>query len=271
MNINNFINCEKLKVNFSKIAIVITSHNSSQTIFRTLTSILNQQNCKDYIVLISDDSSIDSLQQKLKYFLEDKRIFFFEVNFKSVYKNRNFLLSILYRYGVNIEVVVRCDSDDIFYDKFVLRQIEKLFFTQSTIRKKCNFLLGGNLLSQDEVLLNKSNEATIQLFNNEYLLDRLYKMSQNKSEYELPSCNFIFRKNTRLLYPIFRSAEDHFLLVNTLIEHKNNSFRIDENIMILNYSLSGKLTNENKQSIYLEKRKELYNFAYKRIICEKTK
>jgi glycosyltransferase involved in cell wall biosynthesis len=268
MNINNFINCERLKVTSSKIAIVITSHNSSQTIFRTLTSILNQQNCKDYIVLISDDCSIDNLEQKLEYLFKDKRILYFQVNFKSVYKNRNYLLSILYRYGVNIEVIVRCDSDDVFYDKFVLSKIEKLFFTQSSIRKKCNFLLGGNILSQDGILLSKSNQATTQLFNDEYLLDRLCKMSHNKSEYELPSCNFIFSKNYYLFYPLYKSAEDHFLLVNSLIEHKNNSFRIDEDLMILNYSLSGNLTYENRQNIYLEKREKLYTFAYKRIICE---
>ncbi len=268
MNITNLYNIEKLKLSKAKIAILITAHNSTKTIFNTLQSIYNQENCGDYIILISDDYSSDNLDIKLHKILQDYRIIYFIVNFRSVYKNRNYLLSLIYTHGYNTEIIIRCDSDDMFYDNFVLSKIEKSFFTSSTIRKKCNFLLTGNTLYKNEKNTEKFNLATNLLKDKEYLLNRLYLMSQNQPEYELPSCNFIFKKEYKLLYPNIKSAEDHYMLVNSLIIHGNNNFRIDEDFISINYSLSGNLTYENKKTEYLERRKNLYDFAYKRILID---
>jgi hypothetical protein len=91
-------------------------------------------------------------------------------------------------------------------------------------------------------------------------------MAQDKPEYELPSCNFVFKKSYKLLYPKITSAEDHFMLVQALIQYKNDNFRIDEDFISIDYSLSGTLTFENRKNEYLMRRKNLYNFAYKRII-----
>ena len=257
MNTANLYNIEKLKLSKAKIAILITAHNSTKTIFNTLQSIYNQKNCSDYVILISDDCSNDNLDKKLYKFLQDYKIIYFKVNFKSVYKNRNYLLSLIYKYGYTIEIIIRCDSDDMFYDNFVLSKIEKSFFTSSTIRKKCNFLLSGNTLYKDEKNTEKVNLATNLLKDKKYLLNRLYLMSQNQSEYELPSCNFVFKKEYKLLYPNIKSAEDHFMLVNSLIIHGNNNFRIDEDFISINYSLSGNLTYENRKTEYLKIRKNL--------------
>jgi glycosyltransferase involved in cell wall biosynthesis len=268
MNINNLHNIKKLRYSKAKIAILITAHNSRKTVERTLLSIYNQKNCKDYLVIVSDDFSSDNIYEQYSEIFQDYRVLYFKVKFKNVYKNRNFLLKLIYLYGHSIEIIVRCDSDDMFFDDFVLSKIEKLFFTKSTIRKACNFLLGGNTLSKNGKNTENLNLATNLLKNDEYLLDRLYAMSQNKPEYELPSCNFIFKKSANLFYRKIKSAEDHFLLVNSLLSHKNNSFRIDEDLLIINYSLSGNLTFKNKKSDYLDRRKDLYSLAYKRIICE---
>lgn len=268
MTINNLYNIEKLKLSKARIAILVTSHNSIKTILNTLQSIYNQKNCSDFIVLISDDHSSDDLEIKLYKILKDFRTLYFKVNFKSVYKNRNFLLNLVYTYGYSIEIIIRCDSDDMFYDNFVLSKIEKSFFTRSTIRKKCNFLLSGNTLYKDKKNTGNINLATNLLKDKEYLLNRLYLMSQNQSEYELPSCNFVFTKEYKLFYPEIKSAEDHYMLVNSLIRYKNNNFRIDENFVSINYSINGNLTLENKKDEYLVRRKNLFNFAYKRILID---
>jgi len=268
MSINNLYNIKKLKLSKAKIAILITSHNSAKTILNTLQSIYNQKNCKDYIVLISDDYSNDNLDKKLHEILKDFRVLYFKVNFKSVYKNRNFLLNLVYTYGYCIEIIVRCDSDDMFYDNYVLSKIEKSFFTSSTIRKKCNFLLSGNTLYKNKKNTGNINLATNLLKDEEYLLNRLYLMSENQPKYELPSCNFVFKKKYKLFYPEINSAEDHFMLVDSLIKYKNNNFRIDEDFVSIHYSLSGNLTLENKKNEYLKRRINLYNFAYKRILDE---
>jgi len=265
MNINNLQSIEKVKFSKAKIAVVITAHNSLKTIVKTLQSIYNQKNCSDYIVLISDDFSNEKIKTVLNTKIQDTRFIYFEVNFHSVYKNRNYLLHIVYQYGYNIELIIRCDSDDMFYDDFVLSRIEKSFFTSSTIRKKCDFLLGGNTLYQNAKDTNKINLATNLLKNNNYLLDRLYCMSQGYVEFELPSCNFVFKKGYDLFYPSIKSAEDHFLLVYSLMCYKKHSFRIDEDLMIMHYSLSGSLTKNNKKTDYLIRRKELYDFTYERI------
>jgi len=264
MNINLY-NIEKLKISKVKIAILITSHNSVKTIFNTIKSICNQKNCSDYIVLISDDCSNDNLYNKLYYLLKENNILYFKVAFKSVYKNRNFLLNLIYKYGYSIDIIIRCDSDDTFYDNFVLNKIEKYFFTNSIIRKKCDFLLGGNTLYKNHINTEKINLATNLLKNKKYLLNRLYLMTQNQAEYELPSCNFVFRKTYKLFYPNIKSAEDHFMLVDSLIKYKNSNFRIDEDFVFINYSLSGNLTFKNKKDDYLKRRIDLYKFAYKRI------
>ena len=265
MNIKNLHSIERLKLSKAKIAILIASHNSIKTIFNTLRSIYNQKNCGDYIVLISDDYSSDNLNVKLYEILKNYRIIYFRVCFKSVYKNRNYLLNLIYRYGHNVEIIVRCDTDDIFYDDFVLSKIEKSFFTSSTIRKQCNFLLSGNTLYRNGSNTNKVNLATNLLKDNTYLLNRLYLMSKNYSEYELPSCNFVFKKEYNLFYPNIQSAEDHFMLVDSLIKYKNSDFRIDEDFISINYSLSGRLTKKNKKTEYLKRREDLYSFAYKKI------
>ena len=268
MNMNNLLNIEKLKVSKARIAIVITAHNSIKTILLALESIYNQENCSNYIILISDDCSSDNLYTKLYGNLKDLKILYFKVNFRSVHKNRNYLLNLIYTYASNIEVIIRCDADDTFYDKFILSKIEKYFFTSSTIRKKCNFLLGGNALYNNGQKTDNINLATNLLKNEEYLLNRLYLMSEDQSNYELPSCNFVFKKEAKLLYPNIKSAEDHFMLVNSLFKFKNSNFRIDEDFLLINYSLNGKLTSENKNDIYLKNRKNLYYFAYKRTFIE---
>ena len=268
MNLNNLYYIEKLKLSKAKIAILVTSHNSIKTIFNTLQSIHNQENCSDYIILISDDHSNDNLNKELCMILKDLRVLYFKVTFKSVYKNRNFLLNLVYTYGYIIEIIIRCDSDDMFYDNYVLSKIEKSFFSSSTIRKKCNFLLSGNTLYKNKKNTGNINLATNLLKDQEYLLNRLYLMSKNQPEYELPSCNFVFKKEYKLFYPKIKSAEDHFMLVDSLIKYKNNNFRIDEDFVSINYSLSGNLTLKNKKTEYLNRRKDLYYFTYKRILID---
>lgn len=250
-----------------EIVIMVPYKNSEKTIYSTLDSIFDQLPIPyRFIILISDDNSICSAKEVVKTIYNNKIIQFLYANFNSTFLNRNYLISVSRYLCKNLKVLVRLDADDIFENKYVLKNICKYFFTSSfcffkpTTRNTCELLLLGNSLYKSGIKIDRLNLATVDLKSKTYLKDRLFMMSLGKSEYELPSCNLVWSSSQTLTYPNLRSAEDHFLLIYCLL-FKKRLLHIEENELLAGYSLSGNLTNTNKQkNYYLRARKILLEF-----------
>lgn len=243
-----------------KIIVLVTCYECEKTVFDTLLSI-EKQMFKDYVVLLSEDKS-NKLQKnnEFKYLSKYMPVVYFQNNFENVIKNRNFLLKTAKRFRNN-SILVRCDSDDVFNNEYVFRDIYKNFETFSSIRKSCEIMLGSNC--QISKFFKRVNSAKFYLKNKNYLLDRLYYMKLGYTEMELPSSNLVWKNFYNFYYPNIRSGEDHLLLTNILLNYRKSSdFRVDEDLIMINYNLNGFTTNNNKKhKIFFKTREKLFDYV----------
>ena len=102
------------------VDIIIPVYNASQTLPKTLDSIINQKVSCDYIVTIIDDCSSDDYSNIINEY-KDK----IKINYKRLDKNGG--AGIARNEGLKItsgEYIVFLDSDDLFYDE---NSLEKLY------------------------------------------------------------------------------------------------------------------------------------------------
>ena len=241
-----------------RIIILITCKNCINSIFRTIESI-ERQTYKNFVILVSEDISNELMQsKKFIYYKKYIPISYWKVNFGKVYKNRNFLLTQAKQFS-NDGILVRCDSDDYFNNEYVLRDIYKNFETFNNYRKRCSILLGSNAQITNSKII-KFNIAT-SLKKITHFLDKLACMKDAFFECELPSSNLVYKNYLGIYYPKLISAEDHFLLLKTFLYYKWIKFRVDEDLIMINYSLNGNVTNKNKKSqFYLNARNFLFEY-----------
>lgn len=259
---------EKIKAFTPELVVMIPIKDGAQTIKRTLLSFLNQKGySRRVMAIISDDNSQDNWRESSAELLKESLFSVVKTAQGSSYANRNFLLGLIRRTSSGIKAVIRLDSDDYFENSYVLRTVERQFFTSThhlyrySPPQSCNMLLLGNSLSRQGMREKSVNRALNSLKRESYLLERLEAMSRGYAEAELPSCNLVWSPETNLFYPPIKSAEDHFLLTDVLIKHKSYNLRIDEDELLVNYSLSGETTASNRQSRdYIRARKALFNY-----------
>ncbi len=240
-----------------KIVIAIAMHNSEATIRRCLKSVLSQKGTKrEVIVVIGNDASTDEWKKQIQDLLSNfgDRIKILELSNKDVVKTRNEINQYIVKELNNVVLIGRLDSDDEFASLNVLFEMEKIYDKFSP-----DLILAGNKLRVEDKIIDYVNRSTRKLLSIDYLNERLQGMAKGLKGTELPSCNLFITPNALKDYPKIKSAEDHALLVDYLIESDKYKWYFAEDLLAVIYSLSGQVTNDNKKSqVYLDCRKSIY-------------
>ncbi len=236
------------------IVIGIALKNGASTLKRAVKSVISQKNTKrEIIILIANDNSTDNWKDQIADYILSNNIIIKDVNYGKVYKTRNFINDYSRQHIANAEYIGRLDSDDYLVDDFVISKLEKIIDTFNP-----DVIMSGNELSINNQIIDRVNFANPKLLNNQYLKEKLEKMSKGIADGELPSCNTFIRKNVLINYPEIGSAEDHWFTVELLLNKHKFNIHITPDLRYSVYSLSGKSTVINrKKKKYLESRKNL--------------
>jgi len=244
------------------VVIGVALKNGANTIRRALESILFQENVtRDLIVFIANDNSQDNWKEQIVDFLDKSNVIIENVNFGRAYKTRNFINNYIREKIPQAEYIGRLDADDYLVDNFVISKIEQIIDINAP-----EVILAGNKLSTNNEIIERINIANPKLIENDFLKDKLFKMSNGIAEGELPSCNTFIKTSILIDYPEIESAEDHWFTVKLLLNKYKLNIFISPDLLYSVYSLSGKSTIENrKKETYLASRKALYNFYHTEI------
>ena len=240
-----------------KIVIGMAFKNEIEKKKKAVKSIFNQKDVKrDVILLIINDGSYNELKKAIQSFLDKENLFIHSVNIKNISKVRNYIIDFSKKIVPDVDYICRLDADDYLADEFVLSKIEKIMDKYNP-----DVILAGNNLSLNGKILEKNNYASKKLLDFNYLEKILYKMSEGIAENELPSCNIFIKPAVKIKYKEVESAEDHWFLVDILLNKNEYSIFIAENILYSVYSLNGELTKSNrKKNLYFKSRKQLLNY-----------
>jgi SAM-dependent methyltransferase len=127
----------------------------------------------------------------------------------------------------------------------------------------------GNKQVKNGTVLEWENKPSKKLFQNDFLLNQLFEMTQSNPKAELPSCNTFIKPTLKVEYPNKASAEDHWFFVYLLMQKDNLNILIDDELLYCFYSLDGMVTHSNKKSKdFFCSRKELYFFFKKEIYID---
>jgi len=239
------------------IVIGVPLKNGANTIRRAVESILLQENVtRDLIVFIANDNSQDNWKEQIIDFIDKSNVIIENVNFGTAHKTRNFINNYIREKIPQAEYVGRLDADDYLVDNFVISKIEQIIDSNNP-----DIILAGNKLSINNEIIERINRANPLLLENDFLKDKLFKMSNGIAEGELPSCNTFIKPSVLINYPEIESAEDHWFTVKLLLNKYKYKIFVSPDLLYSVYSLSGKSTLENrKKETYLESRIALYNF-----------
>jgi len=230
---------------FSEVEVIVgvTVHNNAGSIRRCLQSILDQQTEPFSVAtLILDDSSTDSWMDISSDLLEKIDACVICANCGSPASARNAILDYIAASFPAIKWVARLDADDRLSTSNSLKSMCALAFSTNA-----EFVIGGNRLVRNGVLIPKTNPATQSLFSNLFLTELLRQMADGTAKNELPSCNLMLSPGTDWRYPESVSAEDHWLITWLLIHHSDRG-AILESGFYCDYSLDGSATIANKKS-----------------------
>jgi glycosyltransferase involved in cell wall biosynthesis len=248
-----------------KIVLAMPMHNCVQTIRRAVMSIVNQKNVRRRLILvIGNDNSIDNWQQQIEDLISDNIIIIDVANGRKSYKVRNAINEYILNNLKNTAYIGRLDADDELADEFVISKLEQIMDSQCP-----DVILAGNYQRNENEIVG-TNIPTKKLLNKDFLLERLYNMSLGIFEAELPSCNIFIRPECVINYPPKESAEDHWFMIELLLNSNNKKIHIAEDFIYSIYSISGCLTKTNrKQDKYLHSIKELYEYVKNNINGQK--
>ena len=151
--------------------------------------------------------------------------------------------------------VARLDADDRFSCQYSLySSCIKGNFTNS------KYVIGGNFLVKNGMIY-KNNPASRRLMDEDFVISVLESMAVGSAINELYSCNLALKTHSGWRYPDIRSAENHWLVANLLLNHKHCG-TILEYPYYCDYNLNGSETSCNiLNSLHALSRKKLYNAA----------
>lgn len=246
--------------NNEKIVIGMPLKNGAKTVGKTVKSVLSQKGVKrNLILLIVNDNSSDNWQDEISEYLKDPRIVVINVNFGKPYAVRNFIIDYVRKNIPDAIYIGRLDADDFLADEYVISQIEHIIN-----RNNSDVIIAGNyqMLNGKIIRLNKADK---RLLDSEYLKERLFKMAHGILEAELPSCNVFVKPQLNIRYKNIESAEDHWYLVDILLNKEIYNIYIAEELIYTIYSLDGKVTKNNrKKASYIKSRQGLYRYYLKK-------
>ena len=231
----------------------ITMHNQANTLRSCLQSIAQQQGIScPLAILILDDASRDDWTKTAGEYLLRPDVVVAHARCGSAARARNTLLDLIDHEFPRARWVARLDADDRFATPHSLAAAEKL-----TRRPDFGFVLGGNRLRRDGILLQGSNFAAPELLDRANIISRLDGMARGLPEAELPSCNLLLARGGGWRYPEQTSAEDHWLVARLLLQHAAQGAILTEPLYC-DYSLNGAVTRANhNQNRYLAARQAL--------------
>lgn len=233
----------------------MTVHNNESTIARAISS-FTTQTCLEYewILIISLDTCTDDSLQIAQSFLPNERILIIENKFKSAAQNRNFIIDFVRKNIPECLLIGRLDADDELSDELVLSKIEACCKAYSF-----DVLLMGNYQRKNGLLSNYINKPDDSFLEDAHLLNRLQAMANAEWEAELPSCNVFFNPKIPILYPLIKSAEDHYFFVELLLQKSKYKIHINSELIYCIYSLDGFATKQNEfNGAYRQTRLELF-------------
>ncbi len=244
-----------------KIVIGMPLKNGGKTIRRAVESIFSQKKVRrEIILLIANDGSTDAWKSEISHYLQDPRVIVIDVDFGKTYAVRNFILDYVRNSMHNVAYVGRLDADDFIADEYSLHRIEQIMDAHDP-----DVIIAGNKQAVDGNII-RENLANRRFLDYGYLKKRLMMMANGILEGELPSCNIFVKPTVDIKYKDIDSAEDHWYLVEILLNKHLYNIYIAEDLIYAVYSLDGKVTEDNKKrEAYLKSRKLLYRYFLERV------
>jgi len=239
-----------------KIVIGMPLKNGAKTIRRAVESVFSQREVRrEVILLIVNDNSTDNWREAITEYLDDPRIVVVNVSFGKTYAVRNFIIDYVRENMTDATYIGRLDADDYIIDEYAISKIEHIIDKHNP-----DVIIAGNVqILNDQII--RVNRAEKRFLESEYLEKRLLKMANGVLEGELPSCNVFVKPYVNIHYNSIDSAEDHWYLVDLLLNSNRYRIYIAEDLIYSAYNLDGSVTINNKRKqFYLESRKKLYEY-----------
>ena len=234
-------------------SIILPVYNAESTIFRSITSVLNQ-NYNNFELIIINDASTDKTSKICKKFKNNKNIKFLN-NRKNlgVSKSRN--KAIKYATG---KYIIFLDSDDYFLEKFLF-DLNKL-----TINKSHKIIVANNIFIKKKI---SNKKLFIELFKKNKLSYFCWNYIVNR--------DYLMKK--KMFFNDLKVFEDHLFVLKLLTSIKRCQF-FRKKFIVRNETFGslGRLTNYQSAFSYLKnlfeinklrkkiKNKIMYNFLSKR-------
>lgn len=239
------------------IAVMMPLHNNAKSIKRAVHSVLIQERTSRPVVLfIGNDASTDMWQEEIaNYLTQCHNIIILNIEGGSPAKARNALSEYVLQNYPSTYILCRLDADDELCSATTLAEIEQLFATEGVQAVLC-----GNYQTQGGDVLG-ANRASSAFHDKDYMRARLQAMAQGDFEAELPSCNLCLRPNAYRPYPLEHSGEDHWLVVEMLLNLPKETFLIAPDQIYCKYSLNGNATQVSRiNDKHLDSRIRLYEY-----------
>jgi len=245
-----------------KIVLAMPMCNSVSTIRRAVLSVVNQKNVRRKLLLVvGNDNSKDDWQEQIADLITDNIIILDIKEGGKSYKVRNAINHYILTKLQNVASIGRLDADDELADDFVISKLEQIIDKQ-----KPDVILAGNYQRKGNEIVG-TNRPKLNLLDNNYLLERLHRMSLGDFSAELPSCNTFVKPECLINYLQQESAEDHWFTAELLLNIDNHKIHIADDLFYSIYSISGNLTKSNRaEDKYLTSREKLYKH-----ICRKVR
>lgn len=206
--------------------------------------------------MLLDDYSSDDWQICVDEYLTRPEMVVIKGNCGTPARTRNAILDFVDENFPKAKWIARLDADDRFTGS-------------ASLAAACNrgemanarYVIGGNRLVQNGQLICRENPATKDLLNDHFVLSILKDMASGAATNELPSCNLLLSARSGWRYPDIRSAEDHWLVTDLLLNHAHEG-AILESAYYCDYSLIGCETERNlAASRHKLTRQKLYQAA----------
>lgn len=239
------------------VVVGVAMRNQAGSLARCLQSIWEQElPAYRLAVVLLNDRSEDDWEAAAGEFLRDPRLFVVDANCGTPAQARNAILDFVDATMPAARWIARLDADDRFSCTTSL-----LAATDLAARTGARFVLGGNRLCREGVLLDRRNPATEDLLNAASVVSRLREMAAGTAVNELPSCNLLLAARSGWRYPDAESGEDHWLVANLLMNHSREG-AVLASPPYCDYSLHGPVTRTNHSNgQHLRSRRRLFEAA----------
>jgi glycosyltransferase involved in cell wall biosynthesis len=215
-------------------------HNQAASIRRCLDSVFTQELAgRKLAVVLMDDQSSDDWQDQLEELWWRPELVVVSGRCGNASRTRNAILDFVDERFPHAKWVARLDADDCFSVSNSL-----LAACELGDQTGVQYVLGGNRLVVNGVLCDQENPATPNLQDSSQVLSLLGNMANGTAVNELPSCNLVLAARSGWRYPDVRSAEDHWLVADLLLNFTDQG-AILESPYYCEYTLGGRETDQN--------------------------